>query len=96
MVSPSSPRKGKRLSQEALMRRRVEEEGASEGRSVIDRIGVEPSGDITPRRKPADFPLVLAYVNRGQTDLRKQSRCRRSVMLLLVRLPTVPLLAPAQ
>ena len=29
---------------------------------------------MTPRRKPADFPLVLAYVNRGQTDLRKQSR----------------------
>ena len=28
----------------------------------------------TPRRKPADFPLVLAYVNREQTDLRKQSR----------------------
>jgi hypothetical protein len=29
---------------------------------------------MTPRRKPADFPLVLAYVNRGQTDLRKQCR----------------------
>src|ERR1700692_4818555 len=29
---------------------------------------------IIPRRKPADFPLVLAYVNREQTDLRKQSR----------------------
>jgi hypothetical protein len=32
---------------------------------------------MTPRRKPADFSLVLAYVNRGQTDLRKQCRCRR-------------------
>src|SRR4051794_23539351 len=40
----------------------------------MGRIGVEPPGDITPRRKPADFPLVLAYVNREQTDLRKQRR----------------------
>ena len=53
---------------------RVEEEGASESRSVMGRIGVEPIGNIIPRRKPADFPLVLAYVNREQTDLRK--RCR--------------------
>ena len=51
------------------MRRRVEEEGASEGRPVMGRIGVEPSGDITPRRKPADFPLVLAYVNRQPTGV---------------------------
>jgi hypothetical protein len=29
------------------MRRRVQEEGASEGRPVIGRIGVEPSGDST-------------------------------------------------
>jgi hypothetical protein len=62
----------------------------------MGRIGVEPSGDMIPRRKPADFPLVLAYVNREQTDLRKQSQiCRRGAMLLLVRLPTVPLLALA-
>ena len=53
---------------------RVAEEGVSEGRSVTDRIGVEPQGDIIPRRKPADFPLVLAYVNREQTALRKQCR----------------------
>ena len=72
------------------MVRRVEEEGASEGRAVMGRIGVEPVGKITPRRKPADFPLVLAYVNRGQTDLRKQSRCRRSAIPPLVRLPTIP------
>jgi len=65
---------GKAALQEELTRRRVKEEGASEGRPVMGRIGVEPPGDITPRRKPADFPLVLAYVNREQTDLRKQSR----------------------
>ncbi len=56
------------------MRRRVKEEGASEGRPVMGRIGVEPQGNIIPWRKPADFPLVLAYVNRELTDLRKQSR----------------------
>jgi hypothetical protein len=33
-----------------------------------------PDRGTTLRRKPADFPLVLAYVNGGQTDLRKQSR----------------------
>jgi len=43
------------------MRRRVEEEGVSEGRPVMGRIGVEPLGDIIPRRKPADFPLVFRH-----------------------------------
>ena len=61
-------------SQEKPKGRRVREEGASESRSVMGRTGVEPQGDIIPRRKPADFPLVLAYVNREQTDLRKQRR----------------------
>ena len=61
-------------SQEKPKGRRVREEGASESRSVMGRTGVEPQGDIIPRRKPADFPLVLAYVNHGQTDSRKQSR----------------------
>ena len=28
---------------------RVEEDGASEGRPAMGRIGVEPRGDITPR-----------------------------------------------
>ena len=31
------------------MGRRVKDEGGSEGRSVIERIGVEPPGEITPR-----------------------------------------------
>ena len=56
------------------MGQRVKEEGESECRTVMGRIGVGPQGDITPRRKPADFPLVLAYVSREQTALRKQSR----------------------
>jgi hypothetical protein len=83
-------------SQEKPKGRRVREEGVSESRFVMSRIGVEPAGNITPLRKQANFPLVLAYVNHGQTDLRKPSRCRLSVTLLLVQLPTVPLLAPTQ
>jgi hypothetical protein len=62
---------------------RVEEEGASESRSVMGRIGVEPPGNIIPRRKPADFPLVLAYGNREQTDLRKRRRYVGGRVMLL-------------
>jgi hypothetical protein len=40
----------------------------------MGRIRVAPYGKITPRRKPADFPQVLANVNGGPTDLRKQCR----------------------
>src|ERR1700722_19034595 len=47
---------------------RVQEEGASECWPVMGQIGVAPDGKITPRRKPADFPLVLAYVNGEPTD----------------------------
>jgi hypothetical protein len=43
------------------MGRRVQEEGASEGRSVIGRIGIAPPGNIIPRRKSADFPLVFRH-----------------------------------
>ena len=79
------------------MGRRVEDEGASECRPVMGRIGIEPSGDIIPRRKPADFPLVLGYVNRVANRLEEaKQKCRRGAMLLLVRLPTIPLSAPAQ
>ena len=63
----------------------------------MGRIGVEPSGDIIPRRKPADFPLVLVYVKRVANRLEEvKQTCRRSATLLLVRLPTVPLLAPTE
>jgi hypothetical protein len=41
---------------------RVEDQGESEGRAVMVRIGVEPRGDITPPRKRADFPVVSAGV----------------------------------
>jgi hypothetical protein len=79
------------------MGRRVGEEGASEGRPLIGRTGVEPQGDMIPRRKPADFPLVLVYVKRLANRLEEaKQKCRRSATLLLVRLPRVPLLAPAE
>jgi len=48
---------------------RVKEEGASESRPVIGRIGIAPSGKIIPLRKQADFPLVLADVNGQQTGV---------------------------
>ena len=57
------------------MGRRAEDEGASERRPVIGRIGVERPSDITLRRKPADFPRVfrheraLANRLRGQADM---------------------------
>jgi hypothetical protein len=78
------------------MRRRVEEEGASEGRSVTERIRAA-AVSMAPTRKGANFPLVLVYVNclANRLEEAKQT-CRRSAKLLLVRLPTVPLLAPAQ
>jgi hypothetical protein len=78
------------------MRRRVKEEGASEGRSVMERIGAN-AVSMAPTRKGADFPLVLVYVNCLANRLEEAKQiCRRSAKLLLVRLPTVPLLAPAQ
>ena len=63
----------------------------------MGRIGVEPPGNIIPRRQPADFPLVLVYVKRVANRLEEAKQiCRRSARLSLVRLPTVPLLALTQ
>jgi len=63
----------------------------------MGRIGIEPTGDIIPRRKPADFPLVLVYVKGMANRLEEAMQiCRRSAKLWLVRLLTVPLLAPIE
>jgi len=43
------------------MGRRVQEEGASERRSVMGRIGVERAPRHHPTRKGADFPLVFRH-----------------------------------
>jgi len=40
---------------------RVKDRGASERSPVIGGIRVEPQGDITPRRKPGDFPGVFRH-----------------------------------
>jgi hypothetical protein len=78
------------------MRRRVKEEGEREGRSVMERIGAA-AVSMTPTRKGADFPLVLVYVNCLANRLEEAKQIgRRRAKLLLVELPTVPLLAPAQ
>ena len=49
VVSPSSSLWGRPAARWSPMGRRVEDEGGSECRSVIERIGVEPPGEITPR-----------------------------------------------
>src|SRR5262245_56369410 len=49
VVSPSSSLRGRLAARRSPMGRRVEDEGESERRPVIGRIGVEPSGEITPR-----------------------------------------------
>jgi hypothetical protein len=49
VVSPSSSPRGRPTARWSPMGRRVEDEGRSERRPVIGRIGVESSGEITPR-----------------------------------------------
>src|SRR5262249_41815793 len=49
VVSPSSSLRGRPAVRRSPMGRRVGDEGGSERRPVIGRIGVEPSGEITPR-----------------------------------------------
>jgi hypothetical protein len=40
----------------------------------MDRIGVEPAGNIIPWRKPADFPLVWTHVTGQSTGFGQQCR----------------------
>jgi len=61
----TAPRKGPVRGR--LKGRRVKEEGASEGRPVTGRIGVERKA-TSPTRKRADFPLVSGHEEAGQTD----------------------------
>jgi hypothetical protein len=49
VVSPSSSLRGRPAARWSPMGRRVKDEGRSECRPVIGRIGVESSGEITPR-----------------------------------------------
>ena len=86
VVSPSSSREGKRAAREPTGRR-VKDEGASERRPVIGRIGVEPSRRHHPTRKRADFPRVFRHERTWPTDSGSKQICRRR-QRLLVRLPT--------
>ena len=42
---------------------RVEEDGKSEDRSVMERIGVEPKGNITPRE--SEQTSIGSFITRG-------------------------------
>jgi hypothetical protein len=52
---------GERKSQDDLMGLRAEDEGASEGRPVMGRIGIASTDYIIPQRKLADFPRVFPH-----------------------------------
>ena len=66
------------------MGRRVEDEGRSEGRSVIGRIGVEPRGEITPRESG---PTSLGCLRTRPSDQLAQETEQMSAASLLVRSP---------
>jgi hypothetical protein len=50
--------------------RRVEEGGESEGRSVIERIGIEPQGNIILTGNGANFRQVLRHEKMGRIFLK--------------------------
>jgi len=76
VVSPAPSPRGARESepQGEPMGQRVKEEGESQRRPVMGRIGVEPPGDITLPRKRADFPLVWHHERTWLTDFRERRR----------------------
>ena len=66
------------------MGRRVKDEGGSEGRSVIGRIGVEPSGKITPRESGL---TSLGCLRTRPSEQLAQETEQMTAALLLVRSP---------
>lgn len=54
--------------------RRVEEGGESEGRSVIERIGIEPQGNIILTGNGANFRQVLRHEKMGRIFLIKEGK----------------------
>ena len=66
------------------MGRRVKDEGGSEGRSVIERIGVEPSGEITPRESG---PTSLGCLRTRPSEQLAQETEQMTAASLLVRPP---------
>ena len=85
VVSPSSSPWGRPSARRLLMGRRVEDEGRSECPAVIGGIGVESSGEITPRESG---PTSLgSFVTRAPGQP-LQGASRRWQRDLLVRPPT--------
>ena len=66
------------------MGRRVKDEGGSEGRSVIERIGVEPPGEITPRESG---PTSLGCLRTRPSEQLAQETEQMTAASLLVRSP---------
>ena len=67
VVNPYVSRKGKEP-QGKLMDMRAKEDGISESRSVIERIGITSEQQHYPTRKRADFHQVLRHKRTWQTD----------------------------
>jgi hypothetical protein len=91
VVSPSPSPRGRPSARGSPMGRRVKDEGRSEGRSVIERIGVEPPRRDHPTRKRADFPRVSPHETVRPTG--SGGRADDS-SLLLVRPPADPARQP--
>jgi hypothetical protein len=66
------------------MGRRVEDEGGSQCRSVIGRIGVEPPGEITPRESG---PTSLGCLRTRPSEELAREAEQMTAALLLVRPP---------
>jgi hypothetical protein len=66
------------------MGRRVKDEGESECRSVIERIGVEPPGEITPRESG---PTSLGCLRTKPSEQLAWEAEQMTAALLLVRSP---------
>jgi hypothetical protein len=90
VVNPSSSPRGRPSARGSPMGRRVKDEGGSECRSVIERIGVEPRRDH-PTRKRANFPRVSPHETVRTTGLGGRADDSSS---LLVRPPAYPARQP--
>ena len=73
VVSPSSSPRGRPSARGLPTGRRVKDEGGSEGRSGIERIGVEPPAR-SPHAKAGRLPSGVSARDRPNNWLRRQSR----------------------
>jgi hypothetical protein len=73
------------------MGRRVKDEGGSEGRSVIERIGVEPPGAITPRESG---PTSLGCLRTRPSDPLAREAEQMTAACCWCGLRRIPLVSP--